>query len=388
MANYLKDELRGFIPEEKAKEIIKAVARGSSILQLSKVEEMSSDKKKFNVLTDGPGAYWVGEGERIKTSGATWIHPVIEAKKLAVIIPTTREKLNDTTIDVFGELKEGIAEAFYQAIDKACLFGENSPFDTSVWGSVEKSNMIIDSESNIDVAMSDTLALVEENGYEPNGFAGHIGIKNELRKLRDGNGNLIFDPSTRELYGQPIEFVRNGAWNKDKADLITGEWKYSIVGIREGIQYAILEEATLQGTLDEDGKPISLAEQDMIAIKATMRIGYLVVKEDAFAAYKNSKITMANKTLGKLTVTSEAGTTAGNTVITVSPELTNGNSYKYKTAANPTMPAYEQTCTTGWTAWDGTSEIAATAGNKIVIAEVDANNKAVKAGQSVIITGE
>ena len=42
--------------------------------------------------------------------------------------------------------------------------------------------------------------------------------------------------------------------------------------------------ATLQGTLDEDGKPVSLAEQDMIAIKATMRIGYLVVKDDAFAA--------------------------------------------------------------------------------------------------------
>ena len=29
---------------------------------------------------------------------------------------------------------------------------------------------------------------------------------------------------------------------------------------------------------------IGIAEQDMIAIKATMRIGYLVVKDDAFAA--------------------------------------------------------------------------------------------------------
>ena len=33
-----------------------------------------------------------------------------------------------------------------------------------------------------------------------------------------------------------------------------------------------------------DGKPLSLAENDMVAIKATMRLGFLRVKEGAFAA--------------------------------------------------------------------------------------------------------
>ena len=102
---YLKNELTGFVPVEQATDIIKMVTRGSSVLRMAKVEEMKHEKKKFNVLTDGPGAYWVGEGERIKTSGATWIHPEIEAKKLAVIIPVTKEKLEDTTISVFEELK-------------------------------------------------------------------------------------------------------------------------------------------------------------------------------------------------------------------------------------------------------------------------------------------
>lgn len=70
---YLKDELTGFVPTEQAKGIMKDVARGSSVLRLSKVEPMKSDKKKFPVMTEGPGAYWVGEGERIKTSKAQWI---------------------------------------------------------------------------------------------------------------------------------------------------------------------------------------------------------------------------------------------------------------------------------------------------------------------------
>ena len=32
-----------------------------------------------------------------------------------------------------------------------------------------------------------------------------------------------------------------------------------------------------------DDKPLSLAENDMVAIKATMRLGFLPVKETAFA---------------------------------------------------------------------------------------------------------
>ena len=86
-----------------------------------------------------------------------------------------------------------------------------------------------------------------------------------------------------EFYNLPIEFVRNGAFDKKKADIITGNWNYSIVGMRSQISYQILTEATLQTVTMGDGKPLSLAENDMVAIKATMRIGYLPVKEDAFA---------------------------------------------------------------------------------------------------------
>lgn len=382
---YLKEELTGFVPVEQATEIIKMVTRGSSILRMSKVDEMKSDKKKFHVLTDGPGAYWVGEGERIQTSGATWIHPEIEAKKLAVIIPVTKEKLEDSTISVFEELKPEIAEAFYKAIDAACLFGINSPFKTNIMKAVTDNKMIVVDNSNIDIAVSDAMALIEENGYDPSGFIGRVGVKNMLRKLRDANGAPAYVNGTNggELYGQAIEFVRNGAWDNTKADLIAGEFKYSLVGIRAGIKYEILTEATLQGTLDNDGKPLSLAEQDMIAIKATMRLGYLVVKDDAFAAYKNGV-----PTLGELAVTSEASETSGNTVITVEPNPIGGHKLVYKTAAS-TAPAvtYDQDLSS-WTEIQNGSEITATNGHKITVAEVTAEGNARKAGSTTVVSGE
>ena len=54
-----------------------------------------------------------------------------------------------------------------------------------------------------------------------------------------------------------------------KAIAIAGNWNYAVVGIRDEISYEVLKEATLNNVTMSDGKPLSLAENDMIAIKAT-----------------------------------------------------------------------------------------------------------------------
>ncbi|MDE5993173.1 MAG: phage major capsid protein, partial [Oscillospiraceae bacterium] len=273
----------------------------------------------------------------ISTSGATWIFPELRAKKLAVIIPITKEKLNDSTIDVFSELEESIAEAFYTTFDAAAVFGFDSPFATSLMGAIRENGAVVTANAhNIDIAASDVMAMVEEAGYDVDGFAARIGIKNTLRKLRDANGAPIFVPGTgqNELYGQPIEFVRNGAWKDNQADLIAGEWKYSLVGIREGIEYEILKEATLHNTLDEDGKPISLAEQDMVAIKATMRIGYLCVKPEAFAALVSAAAEIPDCTLSSLTVGSLTLSPAFDSAVDSYTAVTENNTNTITAAAN------------------------------------------------------
>lgn len=116
----------------------------------------------------------------------------------------------------------------------------------------------------------------------------------------------------------------------------------------------------------------------MIAIKATMRLAYLVIKDEAFCAV------VPKGSLGELTVTSAEGTTTGKTAITVEPAKAEGNSYKYKVAANPTMPKYGDVCTSGYTNWDGTSEISGNAGQKIIVVEVDSDNKAKRAGTTTL----
>lgn len=88
--------------------------------------------------------------------------------------------------------------------------------------------------------------------------------------------------------------------------------------------------------------------------------------------------------LGVLTVTSAAGTVTGKTAVTVSPSLSAGGSYKYKTAASVTLPELNDSTATGYTTWDGTAEITATTGNEILIVEVDSTGAVQKAGKATV----
>lgn len=49
------------------------------------------------------------------------------------------------------------------------------------------------------------------------------------------------------------------------------------------------------------------------------------------------------------------------------------------------MPQAGAVCQSGYTNWDGTADITATAGQKIVIVEVDGNNKCIGAGMAEVI---
>lgn len=92
-------------------------------------------------------------------------------------------------------------------------------------------------------------------------------------------------------------------------------------------------------------------------------------------------------TLGTLTVQSAAGSSSGETSITVNPPASEGNTYVYQTGSTVTLPTYGQTMS-GWSTWDGSSDIAATTGNEIGIVEVNASNQAVAAGKTTVTAND
>lgn len=277
---FLKDNLKGSVPTEISNEVIRNIVNKSVAFQICRHTPMKSDKKIVPTLSDTGKAYWVEEGENIGTSVHGWEYPELEAKKLAVIIPCTKEKVEDSVLNVMEEIKEGISDAFVKSIDSAIFFGTDSPFDTNIAGSVEVGAQITDT-GKIDLDISKAMSKVEGNDLVVNGIVAPNSIKGTLRDLRDSNGNAVVVPggvSGTQIYNTPIYIPTSRAWNGSKANCIAGDFTKALIGTRDNVSYEVLDQATVGG--------VNLAEKDLIAIKCTMRFGFKVVQPKAFSLVK------------------------------------------------------------------------------------------------------
>lgn len=273
---FLKDNLTGSVPTEVSSELIKNIVKDSIAFKICRHVDMKSNKKILPVLTDTGSAFWTGEGEKIGTSIMAFDYPELQAQKLAVIVPTTKEKLGDSAISVLEEIKEGIADAFVRAIDSAVFFGKNTPFTSNLCDIAEVQK--IEGTDKIDIDISGAMGKVEDNDLSVNAMVTHNGMKETFRNLRDTNGNAIVVPggvSGNQIYNTPVYIPSSKVWDKAKAEIILGDFNKAIIGTRDGIQYEVLKEATIGN--------LNLAEQDLIAIKCTMRFGFNLVDKKAFA---------------------------------------------------------------------------------------------------------
>lgn len=367
----------GSIPEKYHNLILKEIMENSKVMQLAKYEEMDSKEKKFEYFAKGPGAYWVGEGEKIKTSKAQWLQVKMVAKKLGVIIPCSREFLHYKMSDFFEVMKPKIAEAFYKKFDAAAILDVENPFLHAVEKSVTTAGNVVNGSLTYDHILEVEDLLTDED-YDVNAFISTKKNRSTLRNAhRIENGVIVeslYDRAANTLDGQPLVEMKA----LDKGTIYAGDFDYMYYGIPYGMNYKISEEAQLSTLTNADGSPVNLYEQELVAFRVTMDVGFMIVKDEAFAK-------LTSGALGKLKVTSAAGTKAGDTKITVTPPLTSGNSYKYKTGEMLDVPVKGQNVK-GWSVWDGSADITAASSSEIVIAECDASYRVVNAGKATVVS--
>lgn len=271
----------GTIPDKYNTLILQEVIQNSKAMQLAKFEEMDSKEKKFEFFASGPGAYWVGEGEKIQTSKPTWQTAKMEAKKLGVIIPVSREYLNYKLSNFFEVMQPKIAEAFYKKFDAAVLLNQENPFAQSIDESVIAAGNVITGDLTYDnvLKLEDKL---DENDFEANAFISTRKNRTALREASKVVGNtteLIFDRATNTIDGLPVADLKALA----KGNLYAGDFNYAFYGIPFNISFQISEEAQLSTLKNEDGTPVNLFEQELVALRATMDVAFMVVKDEAFA---------------------------------------------------------------------------------------------------------
>lgn len=279
-------ETAALIPEDAANAIIQELPAQSVALAMFRRATMARGQQRMPVLAALPVAYWVNGDTGLKqTSQQAWANKYLDAEELAAIVPIPENVLDDTSFDVWGEIRPRLVEAVGAALDAAVLFGTNKPAswpNDIVAGAVAASQAYNSgSVGTNDLAeeINLTMGFGEAKGFPVNGFVAELAMKSALRGLRDEQGGLLFLPSMQAgtpgtLYGEAIRYSENGAWDAAKARLITGDFRQGIIGVRKDLTYKVLDQAVIQ---DETGAIIyNLAQQDMVALRVTARFAWQV----------------------------------------------------------------------------------------------------------------
>ncbi len=274
------------IPVQESNEIIQGVVTQSAVLSRGrKLANMTSRQYKMPVLDMLPIAYFVnGDTGQKQTTKQAWDKKFITAEEIAVIVPVPESVLDDSDYDIWGEVKPRIIEAFGGKIDGAVLFDVDKPAtwrDGLVTTATKAGSVVTlsDGDNLYDKIMGEdgVIAKVENSGYFVNGHMSDISMRAKLRGLKDTTGQPIFKSDMQSstpysLDGSPMNFPNNGAFDKSKALMISGDFSQMVYSIRQDITFKLFTEGVIQNT---DGSiAYNLMQNDMIALRAVMRLGW------------------------------------------------------------------------------------------------------------------
>ena len=277
--------MAGLIPEPVSREIFQGVVENSAVLKAGrKLPNMTAKTQSVNVLDMLPMAYWVdGDTGFKQTSAMSWEKKKLYAEELAVIIPIPEAVLDDSNYDIWGEVRPRIVEAMGRKIDEAVLFGTGKPStwrDSIVKTATDAGNVVTETDKPfLDIMGKDgVIAKAEESGYMPTGVMSAVKMRAKLRGLTDDAGRPIFlsgmqGSAQYMLDGMEMTFPMNGAWHDDEALMIVGDFHQLVYSIRQDVTYKILTEAAIVDP-NTQGILYSLAQQDMVALRAVMRLGW------------------------------------------------------------------------------------------------------------------
>ena len=335
-----RNALSGLIPEPVTQEIMQGAVAESAILRMARrLPNMSSKTQTINVLDALPTAYWVngeatdsGATDAMKqTTNMAWDKKKLYAEEIAVIVPIPEAVLDDSSYDIWGEVRPRLTEAFGKVIDEAILFGKNKP---TTWrqgvvpSAIEADNGVAaTSDVFADIMGTDgVIAKVEEDGFIPNGAMAAIQMRARLRGLVDANGQPIFKTdmqgSTRyALDGMDMYFPQNGAFDPTQAMLIVGDWSQLVYAIRQDMTFKIFTEGVIQDPSSGDIK-YNLMQNDMVALRAVMRLGWEIA--NPLTAYNAN---LANPF--PFAVYGAGGTVSGVTVTPPSATVSEGGTQQF-----------------------------------------------------------
>lgn len=266
------------LPTEVSAEIIQKTQEASAVMQLARQITLPGRGLTIPVIAGDPEAAWVDETNPKPVSNPTLSTKIMQAYKLAVIVPFSDEFARDSAA-LFDALISRLPGALALKFDQT-VFGGTAPgsnFDTLTSVTAQSISGAGDSPVYTALVAADT--DIATHGGIVSGFAFSAQGRGELLAATDADGRPLFvnsaaDGAIPRLLGAPAVYTK-GAYKAGDAtnpDVIgfAGDWSQAMYGTVEGVKI----DMSNQATLTIGNQQVNLWERNMFAVRAEIEVGF------------------------------------------------------------------------------------------------------------------
>lgn len=274
------------LPPEVSGEILQKTQDESAVMRLARRVTLPGRGVTIPVITGDPTASWVAETGVKPVSNPTVTTKLLTAYKIAVIETFSDEFVRD-------------AKALYDALIARMPGALSKCFDATVLGAIEKPGDNFDNFASCtaqsliatsDASLYDGLVAADTDiathGGQLSGFALSAQARGLLLGATDTTGRPLFVNNVSEgaiprILGVPAYFNK-GVYKQGTAGTsgtpavvgIAGDWTQAVYGTVEGVKIDMNDRGSVTVGSGTSATTINLWQQNMIAIRAEIEIGF------------------------------------------------------------------------------------------------------------------
>ena len=194
------DEAGGYlVPDEYDRRLIDVLDEENVLRRLATTIRTSGERK-INIAATKPAALWVEEGGALTFGDATFDQKLLDAHKLHVAIKITEELLADNAFQLEDYIIAQFGKAIANAEEDAFLNGDGEGKPTGLFADAQVGVTI----GTVEIEADDVIDLIYKlkRPYRKKAsFITNDSTLAVLRKLKDENGNYLWQPSLQN--GEP-----------------------------------------------------------------------------------------------------------------------------------------------------------------------------------------
>lgn len=263
------------VPDEFERTLVESLVEENIFRQLAKVITTASGDKKIPVVASKGTASWVEEEGNIPESDDSFGQVSIGAYKLATMIKVSEELLNDSIFNLENYIAKEFARRIGTKEEEAFFIGNGTGKPTGIFNGTGGASLGVTAASATAITVDEVIDLYHSLGspYRKNAvFVMNDATVKAIRKLKDGNGQYIWQPSIAA--GQPDTIlnrpVKTSAYvpaiEAAAKTIAFGDFSYYWIADRQGRSFQRLNEL--------------FAATGQVGFRATQRVdGKLILAE-------------------------------------------------------------------------------------------------------------